>query len=102
LTSFHLTGLLADYFVPKVFTHILETYKLPDEVHQRSALFKILGQLIKSLRDCPVARPSDTLAPFREEILSLAATGIKANSTQEQALFCLNWPNFQTAFLAKN
>lgn len=81
--------MLAHNLVPVIFENILEGYKQPDKAQQRSALFQIMGQLLKALQESPASIALEALAPFREEILSLSASNLTTPSTQELALFCL-------------
>lgn len=82
-------GILAHHLVPVVFEHVLDAYKSPDKVQQRSALFQIMGHLVKALQASPGPLGRQALSAYREEVLSLAASNLGTSSTQEQALFCL-------------
>lgn len=48
-----------------------------------------MGQLIKALQACPDSAACNTLSERREEVLSLAASGLGNPGIQDQALFCL-------------
>lgn len=82
-------GLLASQLVPPIFDYVLDSFKSPDKAQQRSALFQIMGQLIKALQACASPVAVQTLSDYREEVLSLSASGLVNPAVQEQALFCL-------------
>lgn len=48
-----------------------------------------MGQLIKAIAHSAHPLAKSALEPYREEVLSLAASNLTTPSTQEQALFCL-------------
>lgn len=82
-------GTLAEYVTPKVFSHLLHIYKLPDEVHQRPALFNAMASLLTGLRKCPSNRRAEPFGPFREEVLSVAASSLRTPATRQTALDCI-------------
>lgn len=84
-----LAGILARYVAPKAFSHVLEIYKLPDEVQQRPALFGVMATLLNALRECPVQEPARPFIAYREEVLSITISNLRNRSTRPQALECL-------------
>jgi len=83
------TGTMAQYVTPKVMSHLIHIYKLPDEVHQRPALFNAMASLLTGLRKCPYKRRAEPFDPFREEVLSIAASSLQTPATRQTALDCI-------------
>lgn len=71
------------------FGHLLKIYRSPEHIAQRPAIFEVMSSLLKGLRNNAATNPADSVSSLREELLSIATSGMKTGNTQTQALDCL-------------
>jgi DNA repair/transcription protein MET18/MMS19 len=86
---------VSQYTISKTVPHLLKLYKSPEEAPNRPPVLILLSDVVSAARDSTSVDKSvdeDTelpLAPFKDEILGVVASGLKNSTTVRPSLNCI-------------
>jgi DNA repair/transcription protein MET18/MMS19 len=81
------------YTISQAVPHLLKLYKSPDEAPNRPPVLMLLSDVVSAARDSTSIDKSvdageveSPLAPFKDEVLGVVASGLKSSATVRPAL----------------
>ncbi|ESK97793.1 dna repair transcription protein [Moniliophthora roreri MCA 2997] len=93
------TPSICRYTASQLVPHLLKLFINPDEVSSRPSILLLLSDVIAASRDALKQVPEDgssdaegveaALSPFKDELLSVLASGLKVASCRDPAIACL-------------